>query len=160
MQLEQPYRVSRSYVQHLNALPEAVFPLLCPVRELEWVEGWNPGVVITNSGIAELGCVFTTRTGDVEAIWTITEYEPEAGRIGFLKVTPGQTVADISVKLQPDGDGKSIAHVTYAHTALGPDGRSIVDEFTAAYFDAFMQGWEAALNAYLDRDPSTPATPA
>ncbi len=154
MQLESPYKISRSYAQHLNAPPADVFPLLCPVRELEWVEGWDPGVVITDSGIAELGCVFTTRAGDAEAIWTITEYEPDDGRIAFLKVTPGQTVADISVKLEPDGDGKSVAHVTYAHTALGPGGRSIVDEFTEAHFDAFMQGWEAALNAYLARQGS------
>jgi hypothetical protein len=136
-------------VQHLNAPPATVFPLLCPVRELEWVEGWNPGIVITDSGIAELGCVFTTRSEDAEAIWTVTEFEPEAGRIAFLKVTPEQTVADISVTLEPDGELKTIARVTYAHTALGPTGRRIVDEFTEVYFRTFMQGWEAALNAYL-----------
>jgi len=149
MRLETPYRVSRSYTQHLIAPPAVVFPLLCPVRELEWVDGWDPGIVITKSGIAELGCVFTTGTAGAEAVWTVTEFEPEAGRIAFLKVTPGQTVADIRVDLEPDGDTGSVAHVTYAHTALGPEGRRVVDEFSEDFYLAFMQGWEAALNAYL-----------
>jgi len=151
MQLQEPYRVSRSYTQHLNARPETVFPLLCPVRELEWVDGWDPGIVITESGFAELGCVFTTDSGDSEAIWTITEYEPESGRIAFLKVTPGQTVADISVELESEGETNTVAHITYAHTALGPDGRRVIDEFTEDYYRKFMKGWEAALNAHLAR---------
>ena len=151
MRLETPYRVSRRYTQHLNAPPADVFPLLCPVRELEWVDGWDPGIVISESGIAEPGCIFTTGSGEAEAIWTVTEYAPDAGRIAFLKVTPGQTVADIRVELEPEGESNSVAHVTYAHTALGPGGRRIVDEFTEDYYEAFMQGWEAALNAYLDR---------
>ena len=155
MRLETPYRVSRSYTQHLIAPPAEVFPLLCPVRELEWVDGWDPGIVITESGIAELGCVFTTGTADAEAVWTITEFEPESSRIAFLKVTPGQTVADIRVELGPDGETGSVAHVTYAHTALGPDGRRVVDEFTEDYYLAFMQGWEAALNAHLARTTGT-----
>jgi hypothetical protein len=32
-------RVTRSYRQTINAAPEVVFPLLCPVRESEWLEG-------------------------------------------------------------------------------------------------------------------------
>ena len=148
MQIEKPYRVSRSYVQHLDAGPAAVFPLLCPVREAEWVEGWDPGVVISETGLAEAGCVFTTPAGDTEAIWTVTEYLPEDGRISFLKVTPGETVADISIALAPDADGGTQALVTYALTALTSEGRAVVDEFTEEAYEGFMKTWESELNAF------------
>ncbi len=49
----------RSYVQRIDASPEAVFPLLCPVREGEWLEGWAETceVIWSASGLAEPGCV-------------------------------------------------------------------------------------------------------
>ena len=37
-----------------------VFPLLCPVREADWIDGWNPVLVLTQSGFAEQDCVFIT----------------------------------------------------------------------------------------------------
>ena len=52
MQITAPYRVRRTYRQHLVAPPDAVFPLLCPVRETEWVQGWDPTLVVTASGAA------------------------------------------------------------------------------------------------------------
>jgi len=32
--------VPRRYAQNIHAPPQAVFPLLCPVREGEWLDGW------------------------------------------------------------------------------------------------------------------------
>ncbi|HET7731794.1 MAG TPA: hypothetical protein VFK48_17360, partial [Usitatibacter sp.] len=60
MKVVAPNRVSRSYTQKLCGEPGQVFPLLCPVREADWIEGWDPGIVITASGVAERDCVFTT----------------------------------------------------------------------------------------------------
>jgi hypothetical protein len=34
-------RVTHTYTQKLDATPERVFPLLCPVREAEWADGWQ-----------------------------------------------------------------------------------------------------------------------
>jgi hypothetical protein len=33
-------RVVKSYTMNLCAAPADVFPLLCPVREYEWIEPW------------------------------------------------------------------------------------------------------------------------
>ncbi len=60
MRVEKPNRVSWCYTQHLDAPPELVFPLLCPVRETEWVIDWKPKVVFSESGLAEADCVFIT----------------------------------------------------------------------------------------------------
>ena len=34
-----PERITRKYRQTINAAPHVVFPLLCPVREAEWLDG-------------------------------------------------------------------------------------------------------------------------
>jgi hypothetical protein len=34
-----PNRVKHSYTQSINGTPEQVFPLLCPVGELDWAPG-------------------------------------------------------------------------------------------------------------------------
>ncbi len=36
-----PNRVKHSYTQSINGRPEQVFPLLCPVGELDWAPGWS-----------------------------------------------------------------------------------------------------------------------
>lgn len=41
--------------QHVHASPEAIFPLLCPVREYDWIPGWDCRLVYTESGLAEAG---------------------------------------------------------------------------------------------------------
>lgn len=64
MNIVQPTRVTRSYTQRLVAAPSVVFPLLCPVREADWIEGWDPISVVTGSGAAEPDCVFVTPPGD------------------------------------------------------------------------------------------------
>ena len=54
-------RGAHEYIQTNYAAPEKVFPLLCPVREADWIPGWQYELVYSESGVAELGCVFTTR---------------------------------------------------------------------------------------------------
>ena len=41
----------------VDAPPEVVFPLLCPVREYEWLEDWTCEMVFSESGVAEEDCV-------------------------------------------------------------------------------------------------------
>ena len=53
MRISKPNRATHTYRQKLCATPARVFPLLCPVREREWADGWLPDLVITSSGVAE-----------------------------------------------------------------------------------------------------------
>ncbi len=146
MKIVPPVRATRTWPQRLAAAPARVFPLLCPVRETEWVEGWDPSLVVTSSGVAEKDCVFMTP--EPEAIWVVTEYEPPR-RIEFVKVTPELTVARIAILLSESGPEETRADVTYTHTALTEAGERFVAAFTEEYYETFMKGWEKALNAYL-----------
>ncbi len=59
-----PRRVRHGYRQAINATPDTVFPLLCPVREMDWLAGWRPHWVLSASGVAERHCVFQTPGDD------------------------------------------------------------------------------------------------
>ena len=111
------------------------------------MEGWDPTLVASASGIAEKDCVFITP--DPEAIWVVTEYDPPR-RIEFVKVAPGLTAARIEIVLSAIGH-QTRADVTYTHTALSEEGERFVAGFTEEYYEGFMKGWEAALNAFLVR---------
>lgn len=148
MNVRLPNRVVRSYVQRLVAPPDRVLPLLCPVREADWIEGWDPVAVYTVSGVVEPDCVFVTAALPKDAVWMVTRLEPAAGAVEMVKITPEVTacVLRISVVAAPHG---SSATVTYSHTSLGPRGDEFVAGFSEEFYLGFMRDWERRLNHYL-----------
>lgn len=148
LNVREPVRATRRYTQRLVAAPEAVFPLLCPVREADWIEGWEPLLVVSASGYAEPDCVFTTPGTPTNAIWYITRHEPMAGFVEMLKITPGVTACRLTIQLRAAQVG-SEADITYSHTSLGPQGDAFVSGFTDEFYREFMRDWEARINHYL-----------
>lgn len=160
MRVDKPFAVEHRYEQRLVASPGEVFPLLCPVRELEWVPGWRPTLVVSASGVAEEGCVFVTAGEDGESTWVVTRYEPPR-EIEFVKLTPGVTVGLVSIVLSPGADpGTTAAEVRYRYTALGERGERAVREFTAEHYLGFMGGWEDSLNHFLATGTMITSPPA
>lgn len=94
-------RTVSEYLGELDAAPEAVFPLLCPVREYEWLEGWRSEMIYSNSGVAEENCIFRTPQGP--SIWNVDRYEPPS-RIAFTIVSPDQ-VCRLNLTLERTGAG-------------------------------------------------------
>jgi len=150
MEVRKPNRVVRSYVQKLVAPPDRVLPLLCPVREADWLERWDPRVVFTESGVAERDCVFVTAAEPQNAVWMVTRLEPASGRVEMVKITPEVTACVLRIAVNATGDGGSEALVTYSHTSLGPRGDEFVAGFTEVFYQDFMRDWERRLNHYLE----------
>lgn len=148
-------RVSRSYTQHLIGSPERVFPLLCPVREADWIQGWDPLLVVSDSGVAERDCAFVTASLPSNAVWFVTRHEASSGFVEMIKLTPGITACRLSIQLRV-APGGSEADVTYSHTSLGAEGDEFVAAFTEDYYLEFMQDWEARLNYYLRHGTARP----
>lgn len=97
-------RRQTQFTHELNAPPEVVFPLLCPVREYEWLEGWTCEMIYSDSGVAEKDCVFrTNRQPGGLCTWCTTIYQPPE-RIEY--VTVGE-------------DSLTRLHVELARTAAG-----------------------------------------
>ena len=149
MHVTKPNRVTRTYTQRLVAEPSAVFPLLCPVREADWIDGWDPISVITHSGVAEHDCVFVTAASPSDAVWYVTRHEPDNGFVEMIKITPRVTACRLTIQLRAIATG-SEALVTYTHTSLGPEGDAFVASFTDDYYRQFMEDWEARINHYLE----------
>ncbi|MGH9499948.1 MAG: hypothetical protein ACRD3L_12485 [Terriglobales bacterium] len=144
----QAIRVTHEYTQTNFAPPAAVFPLLCPVREADWVPRWQYRLIYSKSGFAEAGCVFTTEENEREITWLVTQYEPTNFRIAFAWVNPGRVTAQIHISLEPSA-GQTRAFVRYTYTGLSPVGNREVERFDGTWFHQKMQGWETAINHYL-----------
>lgn len=152
LSIRKPHRVQHSYTQSIQARPDDVFPLLCPVREADWVPGWQPDWVISESGLVEAGCVFQTPSGEegvAPAVWVVTEHDPQTHHVEMIKVVPDVTVTELEISLKDDGQGGTRATVAYGFTSLGPAGDALLKTCTDAWYVTFMQGWEAAMNHYL-----------
>ena len=129
MRIEKPNRVTRTYTQQLVAEPSKVFPLLCPVREADWIEDWDPVVVLSQSGVAEPDCVFITEASPNNAIWYITKHEPSSGFMEMMKLRLTVRACKLSIQRRAV-EGGSDATVTYSHMSLGPAGDTAVGAFT------------------------------
>jgi hypothetical protein len=150
--------VVRTYTQNLVAAPSSVFPLLCPVREADWIEGWDPLCILSDSGVAEPDCVFITAAKPQDAVWYITRHEPDAGYVEMIKITPSVTACKLSIQVRAIETG-SEAVVTYSHTSLGPEGDRFVASFTEQHYLQFMQDWEARMNHYLENGTALHSSP-
>lgn len=149
MRIEAPNRRRHAFTQRLDAPPERVFPLLCPVREIDWTPGWNPELILTSSGVAEQDCVFVLPGVPHPAIWVTTRYAPETWELQFLRVAPEHTVCRIDIALAPLVTAGTAAEIVYAYTSLGPAGDAFLEGFTDDWYRRFMEAWERALNHYL-----------
>ncbi len=145
-------RVTHEYTQNNVAPPEKVFPLLCPVREADWVPGWEYRLIYSETGVAELGCVFITPNEDgSETTWVVTEYDPASFRIAFAWVNPGLVAAQIRICLSRSSEspGHTSALIRYTYTGLSSNGNQEVERYDQKWFQHKMQSWEAAINHYL-----------
>jgi hypothetical protein len=151
-------RRCHEYTQTNDASRETVFPLLCPVREAEWVPGWKYRMIYSQSGVAEDGCVFATpNDARPETVWLVTEYDLAAFRIAYAWVEPGMVATQLRISLEPALGGKTRAHIRYLYTGLSPAGNAVVERYTPEWFSHKMQSWEAALNHFLRTGKIVPA---
>ncbi len=102
------------------ASADALFPLLCPVREYDWIDGWSCRLVHTASGLVEPGCVFITDRPEPEGAttWVTTLHDPAARRVAFVRVTPGRRVVLMALRVEPLGPARCRWHFEYRLTGL------------------------------------------
>ena len=144
-------RIELSYNQTINAAAETVFPLLCPVRESEWLDGWNYEMIYSESGMTEAGAVFsTTHIGEEDTIWVITLYDIFNHRIHFTRFTPGIKVCVIEIEVKNNQDSSSRIHIVYTYTAISRAGNQFIDNFDKNSFIESVRFWEASMNYFLE----------
>lgn len=141
-------RIIRVFSKRLPSRGENVFPLLCPVREYEWIPTWECKIVYTDSGYAELGCVFITDFGDSGGAetWVVCSYEKDS-LIGFVK-TGEHLVTRYTVSLKRD-ISSSVITWEQEITSLDKKGEQLLGEMTPDAYEAKMVKLNNLLEQYL-----------
>lgn len=133
-----------------NESIDEVFPLLCPVREKDWLYGWEYKMIHSNSGLIEEGCVFTSPyLNGVDTIWQVTQYNAEKFYIEFVRVSGSDNIARINIQLEEINKYRTKVHISYQYTALTEEQNTFLEEEMEQLFTQSMEWWEQAINFYL-----------
>ena len=147
----QAKHITRNYEQTINAAPSKVFDLLCPVKEAQWLDGWDYTLLHSESGLAEEGCVFLSRQeGEKDTIWMITKRDVQSRKIEFVRATPESRIARLTIAVDEKAATVSKVQITYVITALCEEGNQFLETFTAEKFSEAMKFWEKSMNYYLE----------
>ena len=140
---------TKTYTQKLEGSKSEIFPLLCPVRERDWLDGWECEIIYSKSGINEEGCVFTTsHHSEKPAVWVTTKYDFEKGIIQFARVSEGEEAVKIDIHLI-EKKNDTECKISYQYTALNPVRKQYLRDNLDNKFYQSMQWWEKAINYYL-----------
>jgi hypothetical protein len=138
-----------SRTQHVTAPPADVFPLLCPVREFDWIPEWDCRLVYTESGIAEPGCIFQTdrpADGGLDT-WVVSHHEAPR-HIAFVRVNPLRAM-QYDIGLEPAGNESTRLTWQQVITSLSEEGDRHVAAARESDFAAAIAKLEGLLNGYL-----------
>lgn len=141
-------RLIRTFVQRIEAAPEQVFPLLCPVREREWLPGWDCRMIYTQSGVAERGAVFETAQVNGTTVWVISDHVPSR-RVEFARWQPDGLLVQIEITLGHHLQGDTAVCIAYTYTAVNDHGRTALKLLTEADWLRTMEFWEQSMNAWF-----------
>ena len=143
-------RIARSYCQTINAPPDTVFPLLCPVREAEWLDGWRYTMLFSRSGLVEEGAVFSTPAdGEADTVWIVTRHDAVRQAVEFTRFTHGSRVCVLRIGVRATDQDRSLVDIAYTYTATTAAGNEFVDRFTEESFRRAVTFWEESMNHWL-----------
>jgi len=149
-QYEQGKREILRYTMRIEAPAGNIFPLLCPVREYDWIPQWHCRLIYSDSGYAEPGCVFQTDFGDGfgPEIWVVSEYQPNSC-IAFIR-TGEHRLTRYRISLKSEGDATSLLWCQEI-TCLTRTGKKLITALSATGFESTMKKLEQMLTHYLSQ---------
>lgn len=128
-----------------------LFPLFSPEGERSWVPGWDYENVMGTTRLHD-DYVFLTKNHDhaaSEAVWIVKSYDPDARRVQYYKVEPGEKVGVISVGCNPLDQRATRVEVTYTYIGLSEGGNRFVEQFTQTAYAEFIEEWKGLLDGYF-----------
>ena len=146
-----PKRITREYRQTIHATPEKIFPLLCPVREADWLDGWQYNMIYSKSGLVEEGAVFSTPCeGEEDTVWVVTKHDPKTYLIEFVRFTHRSRTCVLKVAVKSKDGNSSYVDVSYTYTGITPEGNDFLNHFTEDAFLGAVIFWEKSMNYFLE----------
>jgi len=130
-------RIVASHSEKIKAEPKKIFPLLCPIQEYKWIDGWKCEMVYSQSGGIEKHCIFyEEKTGPIlfnheaPTYWLVSQYEPLDFRLQFIHHTVGMFVSQMDLTVEELSDGESSVNWSFTITALNEEANSLIDANT------------------------------
>jgi hypothetical protein len=133
----QSKRIVSHHVEKIKASPERIFPLLCPIQEYKWIDGWQCEMVYSDGGAIENNCIFKEeKTSPIlfdlstPTYWMTSLYNPEMYCIQFVLLTGTMAFAKIDVEVQGLGEALSSVTWTFTITSLNDEANKIIGAAT------------------------------
>ena len=141
-------RLVKHYTMKIAAKPETIFPLLCPEREKEWIDGWEYEMIYSKSGFAERNCVWKTNGPDEgDVYWVMTQcISPKAAE--YVRFIPGLMIVSLLLELKAQDHDTTIIEVTHTFTGLSEQGNQTIDSAAETVTKTWSR-LETALNHYV-----------
>jgi len=130
-----------------------VFGLFDAVSERDWVEGWDPVGIFPEQLSRAEGSVFTTERDGRMTVWTVLRYAPEQHVAEYLVTEYDYQHRWIYVSCSAETERTTRVMVRYVTTALTQIGQQDINR----YGEQFLQGWQAPVQAAVDRSLETAA---
>jgi hypothetical protein len=116
-------RVICKHEERIQAPPDRIFPLLCPIEEYKWIDNWECELVYSESGVVEDNCIFREEMSPVlfgsrgPATWITTLHDPDNFRRHFVIVTD-ELVRKAEISIEASDNGVSTVRWTSIATTL------------------------------------------
>lgn len=126
---------------------ERIFPLLCPVREYDWIDTWQCELVHSRSGLVEQDCVFVTDfPGQGREVWHTTRHEPSR-LVEFVRAGAHWSQR-YTIGLEPVA-ARTRMTVRQVWVAVGAEGERLVRALPANQIQSHWDWLVRALEHYL-----------
>ena len=143
-------RETRLYVAQINHPAATLFPLICPTKEYDWIEGWECDLVYSASGIAEQDCIFQCRILNKAVLetWVIDTFLPNE-KVQFCIFMEG-CIIRYTVSLFEKSDKTTVSTWHMTITAFEEAGFRFLEDNTPEVFKTKFSVFEAMINHYLE----------
>ena len=142
-------RKTRESTMILDHAASDIFPLLCPVLEYKWFPPWGCTMVYSDTGVAELNAVFTTKNPDGSpVVWTVITYDPPQ-KIEFSIVNGVRTVERLSITLSVISEKKTLLHWKVINTGFSKESIEEVSSLQNEEFASFIEERRKEMDYYL-----------
>ena len=148
MNIQISHKKSQEGLIQLIGSADDVFALMCPVAEYAWLPGWETDLIITDSGLVEEDCIFTTPAEGLTATWITTHHDLKTRCLTMYKLVPNYAVTRLDIAVRARDEGTE-ACIVYTHTALSDAAHGMIKAHTAEAYKETMESWQSHINNYL-----------
>jgi len=121
-------RIICTHKEVIKAPMENIFPLLCPVEELKWIDNWQYQLVYSDSSVNENNCIFRENMS------------------GLILFDSPITITHL-LELRDQGNGSSSIQFKFTYTSLKED---TVDETTKGKLMTILAFLTTSLKYYCE----------